>query len=108
MKRADRLRQLVERRRQTKTVIMAWPTWTLDTARVRAQLRDGEVTRVALPWCGAVVWCGRSGDLIIAAGAVGHASDQEIAAWIRARLAESEESGDSSPETQGPRGRVHR
>ena len=71
---------------------MAWPTWTLDTARVRSQLKDGEVKPVSLSWSDerpVNVWCGRAGDTILAASAVGHASDQEIATWIRARLAEA-------------------
>jgi hypothetical protein len=78
----------VERRRQTAVCIVEWPLWSIPE-RARAQLADGTVRQVALPWAeGARVWVARSGKRLLACTPIGRATPEEIAAWCRARFVE--------------------
>ena len=88
MRRVDRLKQLVERRRQHAVCITEWPLWTLNTDRLRTRLKDGEAARVALGWAPVTVWVARSGDQLLAAAPIGPASPDEIVSWFSARFAE--------------------
>ena len=88
MRRVDRLKQLVERRRQGAVCIVEWPLWTLNTDRLITKLKDGEAARVALGWAPVTVWVARSGDQLLAAAPIGQASPEEIVAWFSTRFAE--------------------